>query len=638
MAEDTNVYTLVDVESALNKKGLVKNKKEDKQAYSDIEKIYNLLTGKAVDVTKIKTPNTWKNFQMKIREITVHNKPIGAITLIVETFSKETDRGDWQKAVNASLIKIFDRKSISLSKPVSAGQSKSSQATKIELTTYITGGPQKKQVSEPIQIYLIFKDPVAKVVVNTAGELDITVTPAKMGVSGLWLTPQELAQKSKDYFSDIIYQGKKLPKEYIKEFHDIIDEALNLKLIIDYNVRQSKDMALFAEILSAIKLGVLLQNPTSTSAKTVIDAIKFNEPAQAQYMKVLKNSAKNDKIEIKLPNAQNYSLLDYFISYDGQEDKSVADGNTDLTPKEKLSLKISVKSKLSSTAKIGKEAKGETNTVKFDDMFDKLPKNVILWYNQFKATGLTQMAKEQFGPKVIAYKAITAKEIGAGGLYPIQALSYLLTSPTTSKNQTAEILPVLKRFGQKKTYFDKTLAELRDFKDKRSKGKYSENDVVEAYRKAFIELGYQDNIKKYNYRNPIRTLSGKIGEENVHIIENTIGHIMETFLIGPGDIETKIINLVILAERIVSESSTEESTAKYNFYKMFFDKVIKEKSIIYGVPTRFGPNKLILKYYGLNNWESKFTEYKKSLWIGLRGKASPNKPPDKWGGSLGISV
>ena len=170
------------------------------------------------------------------------------------------------------------------------------------------------------------------------------------------------------------------------------------------------------------------------------------------------------------------------------------------------------------------------------------------------------------------------------------------------------------------------------------KGKYSENDVVEAYRKAFIELGYQDNIKKYNYRNPIRTLSGKIGEENVHIIENTIGHIMETFLIGPGDIETKIINLVILAERIVSESSTEESTAKYNFYKMFFDKVIKEKSIIYGVPTRFGPNKLILKYYGLNNWESKFTEYKKSLWIGLRGKASPNKPPDKWGGSLGISV
>ena len=71
---------------------------------------------------------------------------------------------------------------------------------------------------------------------------------------------------------------------------------------------------------------------------------------------------------------------------------------------------------------------------------------------------------------------------------------------------------------------------------------------------------------------------------------------------------------------------------------MFFDKVITEQSIIYGIPTRLGPNKLKLKYYGLYNWESKFTEYKKSLWIGLRGKASTNNPPDKWGRSLGISV
>ena len=72
-------------------------------------------------------------------------------------------------------------------------------------------------------------------------------------------------------------------------------------------------MALFAEILSAIKLGVLLQNPTNPSAKTVIEAIKFNEPEQADYMKVLKNN--KSKIKIKLPIEQNYSLLDYFISY-----------------------------------------------------------------------------------------------------------------------------------------------------------------------------------------------------------------------------------------------------------------------------------------------------------------------------------
>ena len=55
-----------------------------------------------------------------------------------------------------------------------------------------------------------------------------------------------------------------------------------------------------------------------------------------------------------MPVQQNFPLMDYYISYDGKNDESTA-------------LKVSVKSKLS-VAKEGKEATGDTNTIKFDDL------------------------------------------------------------------------------------------------------------------------------------------------------------------------------------------------------------------------------------------------------------------------------
>jgi hypothetical protein len=110
-----------------------------------------------------------------------------------------------------------------------------------------------------------------------------------------------------------------------------------------------------------------------------------------------------------------------------------------------------------------------------------------------------------------------------------------------------------------------------------------------------------------------------------------------------GLVDKNILNLVIMSEKIIMASSTESSFAKYNFYQMFFDKVIKEKGLIYGIPTRLGTDKLILKFYGLNNWESKYKSFVKgieqsNLWIGVRGKASTNNDPSKWGGTLGLSV
>ena len=88
--------------------------------------------------------------------------------------------------------------------------SKNSQATIIELKTYVVGGLKNKPRSEPIKIYLVFKDPVAKVVKTKTG-LDILVVPAKMGVVGKWMTPQDMAVELKKYFTE--YQANCL-KEF----------------------------------------------------------------------------------------------------------------------------------------------------------------------------------------------------------------------------------------------------------------------------------------------------------------------------------------------------------------------------------------------------------------------------------------
>jgi hypothetical protein len=380
-------------------------------------------------------------------------------------------------------------------------------------------------------------------------------------------------------------------------------------------------MAFFAEVLSAMKLGVLLQNPDSPAAKPVIAAIKFNE--NKKYMEILKKNKRN--IKIKLPIEQNYSLLDYFVSYNGTEDEESA-------------LKVSVKSKLSSSAKEGKEATGDTNTIKFQDVFDKLPVNVEQWFNEFKKMNSSQLANQQYGPKVIAYTAVDASNNpGQGAIFPIQALGILLTDTKTKKNQYKQILPALERLGQKNTNLTKTLEKL---KPRTGTSSYSKDRVVQAYNNAFIEVGSKIG-STYKYQQPISAID--ISADDKYIIENTIGEIMITTKYNAGSVNKNILNLVIMSEKIIMASATEKSESKYNFYDMFFDKVIKEKGLIYGIPTRLGPDKLILKFYGLNNWESKYKSFVKgieqsNLWIGVRGKASTNSDPSKWGGTLGLSV
>lgn len=527
------------------------------------------------------------------------NKKDGGVTLVLECPTKGK-RKEYQEDLEKHLTKVSGNKSFINQGKGNLGRIKDNESKGLLATTVLIPGNQ------PSLYILVFKDPAGTVTSSKSGGFDLEVRPAKMGITNNWYTPKEMGQIMKDYFSGL----KNVPLTTIKEFHDIIDESLNPnKLIVDYNVQQTLNMSYFAEALSAMKLGVLLQKQDSYILDNLLDF-----PKQLKDI-VAKNKS---RICIYLPTQANYPLLDYYIDYTGT--KSFKDA-----------LKISVKSKLPSGLKEGVEGTGETNTIKFQDLFDNSPENVDDWFNSLKQMTRGQLKEHQYGPKIIAREGVNASIIDktVGNMYTIKALAELLNESKTSINQIEQIRKTLKAFGQIKT------PDITVIKES-GKGYYNEDDVVNAYVNSFKIIG--PNIgKKYKKE---MLLSKALTGKNLYIVENTIGKIMQTSNTKPDKVKKDISNLVVLSEKILDQGSRVKSISKYNFYLMFYMQVLQKLHVIYSVPTRYGPNKLIFKFYAMANWDKEYHNFQKdfsALWIGLRGKSNTNAKPGQYG-ALGISV
>lgn len=135
----------------------------------------------------------------------------------------------------------------------------------------------------------------------------------------------------------------------------------------------------FFEVLSAIKLSVLLKNNDAKTKKIL------GIPARTNMSQV--------KAKIYIPKQSNFPLVDYFISISpsGKESETTA-------------MKISVKSKVSSA---------KTNTVKFKDMYDKTS-DVTKWYNELTAAD----KRVQKGQKIIGESVMQAYNLGQGRIGP----------------------------------------------------------------------------------------------------------------------------------------------------------------------------------------------------------------------------
>jgi hypothetical protein len=518
-----------------------------------------------------------------IQTLTKNSKKFGGEVLSV--YCPSDDRLQYQKEVEQILAKKLI---------VNGGNGEKGRVE----DKVVSSGSKLTTVQTPDKLYILyFRPPKGTITKSKSGTINIAVKPKQMKVVDAWYTAEELAKKIHDYVNNL-----KIPQTLKVQFFDILEESLDAnKLTIDYNIVQTKDMSFFAETISAIKLAKLLEVKNTYIVNTVLKMPK-------QYQSLLGQK----RVEIFLPAAGNYPLLDYFINYKG-------------TRKEEDSLKISVKSKLPSDLKEGVEATGETNTVKFQDLFDKAPENVDDWYNSLKDMTRNQLKINQYGPKIIAYEGVSASVINKsiGNLFPLKALAELLNDDRTRDKQREQIKQTFKAFGQKKTP-DYYLP-------------YKEEDVINAYLRVIKIIGPGVGT---TYRK--ETLLSKITEisKDYDIINHTMGKIMKTGSTEPNKVKRNVSNLVIMAEKILDQSSKKESKSKYNFYLMFYDNVLKKQHVIYSVPTRIGPNKLIFKFYAMANWDKEYHKFKKdfsALWIDLRGKSNTNAKPGAYG-ALGIAV
>ena len=257
---------------------------------------------------------------------------------------------------------------------------------------------------------------IAKVI-----ETQLKPSNIKPSIVNDWLTPEQIVSNVESYIKaqDIEGQAKKQIIELLK---------LTLKTnnsSIPFNAPNDIVPAEFYEILTAIKLGVLLRSNDKTTFKILGIPPKMD--------------LSQSKIRIKIPKQANMPLLDYYLSI-----KKDDDNDND-------ALKISVKSKVKSP---------ETNTVKFADIFEN-ENSVQIWYKELANVALK---KGQRGQKIIAESAMEVYEgSGAGGTFsgraqvgvPLNAVLNLLNDA----NQSGRITTIIK---EKFKTSDKDIINFKD--------------------------------------------------------------------------------------------------------------------------------------------------------------------------------
>ena len=295
----------------------------------------------------------------------------------------------------------------------------------------------------------------------------------------------------------------------------------------------------------------------------VLSAIKLSillRGNDAKIKKVLGIPPRTDMSQVKakiyIPKQSNFPLVDYFISISptGKEAESTA-------------MKISVKSKVSSA---------KTNTVKFKDMYDKVS-DVTKWYNELTAAE----KRNQKGQKIIGESVLQAYNIGQGRIgprAPVLSLIKLIEGDRT------KIEPVLQKFKIKNiNQFKELLVYV--------------NEAMTVTRQPNPVFG--TDVKSTALQK----------KQLTEIIQNNI---------TDKSTPTSLIAFCYICDKILVESSRENSSSKYNFYQMFYDEVLKRQHVAYAVSS-FKNGILSYNFYTQVNWAQEYHN-----WIALRNQSSTN--------------
>jgi hypothetical protein len=301
----------------------------------------------------------------------------------------------------------------------------------------------------------------------------------------------------------------------------------------------------------------------------VLSAIKFgyllmNNDSKIKRILRLPNTIKVKTIHIFLPLESNYPLTDYEISINNIHATKPSKSDKN----KRSTLKISVKSKVESS---------KANTVKFTDLFDNGMK-VDEWVKTYKNLGGN---KDQFVQATLAKEAVSAGR-GKKTYYPISALG------KTSSRINDNLLN-----GALKTIISNKIAPKN----------YLVQDVQAIIDPKFFNL----TEKEYSLLTEF---------------------IVKSFPKTPN-IKLTYVNLLVSVEKVFQRNSQKAvGNENLNFYQMFYDAVLKEKSIIYAVSSKSG-TRVNFNFYSLINWAEEY-----HTWLALRTQ----NYPDHTTSSLGIDV
>jgi hypothetical protein len=416
-------------------------------------------------------------------------------------------------------------------------------------------------------------------------EGNISLKPSNIvpSIIGQWLTPEIIVQNVKTYV-----KKENAPKPLIDQINLLLDNSLNTKtsIFIDGEVSDVMVPAEFFEILTAIKMAVLLRN----NDEKLKEILKFKDNQSGINYRFSKASP----LKINIPENPNYPLTDYEVSFKPNNYKET--------------IKVSVKSKVKSE---------NTNTLKLNQIFDSV-KDVGIWFRSLSSS----IKKEQYAQAQVAYAHLR---------YSTQSSKGSKGKPATKKSAAVPAKSAEKYAGKVKVGFpidavghilqipylglERVIMQRSKFMDGKVKRTPTAKEVKML---AIVCRKVARVISKTDTRSNLDVVLTKKSESQMLSVINNL--ISSNNMVAGKPAAPDLINLGKYCEKILEWASKDSSpTRLYNFYEMFHTKVLEEKAICYAISdskrhkTGNGvKTEIIFKYETMVNWDK--------MWIGLRKK------------------
>jgi len=393
----------------------------------------------------------------------------------------------------------------------------------------------------------------------------------------VWLTPQQLYDNVITFINSDKFPSKNT--ETKKDYVDAVSNSYNNTSLKD-NLGIAPDLSSeFFEILSSLKLGKLLLRKDSSIMKT------FGFP----------DGQNINTVQICIPASANEALIDYKVAINGNTENP---------------LRISVKSKVRGSS---------VATVKFSDAFSS-EKDVDDWINSIK---YTQVVRANQGQKIIAKNALRYKNLGGKAmLYPIGAVVDLSNGPTSSSFK-ADFDRHVETSNMNYEEFKKVAVLLNSRISSISKDKYLDDIITDSDLLLKTKKMLADNVYRFGQGATMKTRKTKDMIDKPAQDARRIAYAgVYPFTVG---------NFSLTCERLLVQTSMLRSASKMNFYKLFYDQILKKEAVVYSFTDLDDTGdelKLSYHYRSARN----FNQYKK--WISLRTKNYGNNLQDTLGMNL----